>query len=90
MPIKKVGLKTVTANTYTLLSEFPAEPGTIVVTNGGSFYLSPTNSASDAYMYAEKSAMIYVDNMSAVYVSSNTTQIWLAYYPATETPVPTR
>ncbi len=92
MPLMKVGLKTVTANTYAQLTEFPAQPGTIVVSSGGTFYLSPTNTNADAYLYVGNSAVgpvqIAVSDMSAVWISSSTTQVFLSYYPAAETPQP--
>ena len=90
MPIVKVGKKTVTANTFTQCTELPSAPGTVVLSSGGTMFLSPTNSANDAYVYigSIRPTMIFLSNMNSLWVSNSTGELWLSYYPAAETPVP--
>lgn len=88
MPIQTLTAKTVVANTWTQLGgSYPSVPGTLVASCGGSLYIGPTNADSSTWTFSSAASMpvsVYVADISAVYIKSDATQIFLSYYPATE------
>jgi hypothetical protein len=96
MPIQNSTSKSCTNSTWVQLGtgNYPSVPGTLVISGGAAVFVGPTNADASAWAYWPASALpgsIYVPDIASVWIKTDaTTNMYISYYPATETPVAPR
>lgn len=96
MPIQTLTSKSVTAGTWVQLgtANYPAVPGTLIISSATTVSVGGSNSDAAMWAYcpnATQPIQVYVPDISAVWIKGDqNANIYLSYYPATETPVPMR